>query len=127
MATSLVLANDQAAIDGIRAASAEQLIIAPGNGYTGGHSWLQSSQSDDPSSDYLYQLTDPLNNTAIDIHEYLDVDFSGGHSVCNQSAPENLAGLTSWLEEYGFKVCLTRYKENKIDFYTGYDHRIWWG
>ena len=111
MATSLVLANDQAAIDGIRAAGAEQLIIAPGNGYTGGHAWLDSSQGDDPSSDYLYKLVDPLNNTALDIHEYLDVDFSGGHSVCNQSGPANLAGLTGWLEEYGLKVCLLKQEE----------------
>jgi len=106
MATSLVLANDQAAIDGIRAAGAEQLIIAPGNGYTGGHAWLQG---DDPSSDYLYKLVDPLNNTALDIHEYLDVDFSGSHSVCNQSGPTNLAGLTGWLEQYGLKAMVTEF------------------
>jgi len=35
MPTSLVLTNDQAAIDGIRESGAKQLIIAPGNGYTG--------------------------------------------------------------------------------------------
>ena len=66
MPTSLVLQNDQAAINGIRASGAKQLIIAPGNGYTGGHSWTQASQGDAPSSDYLYMICDPLNNTAID-------------------------------------------------------------
>lgn len=71
MATSLVLANDQAAIDGIRSVGALQLIIAPGNGYTGGHSWLQASQGDEPSGDYLYKLVDPIHNTAIDIHEVI--------------------------------------------------------
>lgn len=40
MPTSLVLLNDQAAIDDIRKSGARQLILAPGNGYTGGHSWL---------------------------------------------------------------------------------------
>ena len=35
MPTSLILANDQAAINGIRAAGANQLILAPGNQYTG--------------------------------------------------------------------------------------------
>jgi endoglucanase len=104
MDTALVLADDQAAIDGIRASGAQQLIIAPGNGYTGGHAWNQSSQGDEPSSDYLYRLVDPLNNTAIDIHEYLDSDFSGSHSVCSQPAPENLAGLTEWLNTYQLKV-----------------------
>ena len=39
-------------------------ILAPGNGYTGGHSWTQTTGSgDDPSSDWLYKLVDPLNNT----------------------------------------------------------------
>ena len=106
MATSLVLANDQAAIDGIRASGAKQLIIAPGNGYTGGHSWLQASQGDEPSGDYLYKLKDPLNNTAIDIHEYLDVDFSGSHQNCSQPAAANLNGLTAWLKTHGLKVSI---------------------
>lgn len=109
MPTSLVLQNDQAAIDGIRAAGAKQLIIAPGNGYTGGHSFLQSTSGDAPSGDYLYQLVDPINNTGIDIHEYLDVDFSGTHSICNQSAPANLAGLTGWLKQHNLKAMITEF------------------
>lgn len=104
MNTSLLLKNDQAAINGIRASGAKQLIIAPGNGYTGGHSWLQDAEGDAPSSEYLHLIRDPINNTAIDIHEYLDFDFSGSHSVCNASGPANLAGLTSWLQEYQLKV-----------------------
>jgi len=109
MPTSLVLANDQAAVDGIRNSGAENLIIAPGNGYTGGHAWLQSSQGDDPSGDYMYMLTDPLNNTAFDIHEYLDSDFSGGHLECAQAAATNLDPLTAWLKQYGFKAMITEF------------------
>lgn len=108
MPTSLVLQNDQAAVNGIRSSGAAQLIIAPGNGYTGGHTWLQSSQGDEPSGDYLYKLVDPLKNTAMDIHEYLDYDFSGGHSICNQSFSANLEGLTSWLQQHSLKVCMIR-------------------
>lgn len=37
MSTALILQNDQAAIDGIRGENATQLILAPGNGYTGEH------------------------------------------------------------------------------------------
>ncbi|KAL9055087.1 MAG: hypothetical protein Q9162_003757 [Coniocarpon cinnabarinum] len=114
MDTSLVLADDQAAVDGIRAAGAKQLILAPGNGYTGGHSWLQSAgtnattgQANAPSADYLYQISDPLDNTAIDIHEYLDVDFSGSHQACTQPGPSNLAGLTSWLQQYNLKALIS--------------------
>jgi endoglucanase len=109
MPTSLVLADDQAAINGIRASGAKNLIIAPGNGYTGGHAWTTSSQGDDPSSEWMYKITDPLNNTAFDIHEYLDSDFSGGHLNCSSPAPTYLAPLTAWLKEYGFKAMITEF------------------
>jgi len=73
MDTQLIVDNNQAAIDGIRSTGAQQLIIAPGNGFTGGHSWTQTTgaNGDAPSSDFMAQISDPLNNTAIDIHEYL--------------------------------------------------------
>ena len=69
--TELILQNNQAAIDAIRATGAEQLILAPGNGFTGGHSWTQvtGTAGNAPSSDFMNMLVDPLNNTAIDIHE----------------------------------------------------------
>jgi len=103
MPTSLVLSNDQIAINSIRSAGAAQLILAPGNGYTGGHSWNQSAAGDAPNSEYLYKLFDPLFNTAIDIHEYLDEDFSGTHDECDQPGPANLAFVTGWLKKYGLK------------------------
>ncbi|KAL9617328.1 MAG: hypothetical protein Q9160_007857 [Pyrenula sp. 1 TL-2023] len=109
METSLVLADDQAAIDGIRKSGAKQLILAPGNGYTGGHSFTQASQGDEPSSDYLYKLVDPLNNTAIDIHEYLDVDFSGSHQACVNSFNTTMGPLTAWLKQYGLKAMVTEF------------------
>ncbi|TAQ84851.1 hypothetical protein B7494_g6824 [Chlorociboria aeruginascens] len=110
MDTNLILANDQAAINAIRAAGAKQLIIAPGNGYTGGHSWTQSYSGNSPaSSAVMYQITDPANNTAFDIHEYLDSDFSGTHSDCTELASTNLAPLTAWLQQYGFKAMITEF------------------
>ncbi|KAL0576560.1 hypothetical protein V5O48_005424 [Marasmius crinis-equi] len=106
MPTSLVLANNQAAIDGIRSTGAQQLILAPGNSWTGGHSW---TQGDDPSSALLFQLVDPLNNTGIDVHEYLDEDFSGSHAECTQPGPENLADITAWLQEHNLKAVLSEF------------------
>ncbi|PQE13858.1 endoglucanase 1 protein [Rutstroemia sp. NJR-2017a BBW] len=106
MPTSLVLANNQAAITAIRKTGAKNLILAPGNSWTGGHSWTQGS---DPSSALLQKLKDPIKNTAIDIHEYLDVDFSGGHSLCSSSAPDYLANLTSWLHTNNLKAMITEF------------------
>ena len=108
MNTSLVLENDQAAVNGIRASGAKNLILAPGDAWSGGHSWLDDYGAG-ATGDYLYKLADPLNNTAFDIHEYLDFDFSGSHSICNQSASANLAGVTSWLKKYGFKAMITEF------------------
>ena len=96
MPGSLVQANNQAAIDGIRATGAKQMIIAPGNSWTGGHSWTQGGK--DASSSFMHLLKDPLNNTAMDIHEYLDVDYSGGHTECTKDAPSNLKEVTAWLK-----------------------------
>ncbi|KAF3013692.1 hypothetical protein E8E14_001844 [Neopestalotiopsis sp. 37M] len=106
MASSLVLANNQAAIDGIRAANASNLIIMPGNSWTGGHAWTEGT---DPSSAVMNQFVDPLNNTAIDIHEYLDVDFSGSHLECVQDPATNLAALTAWLKENNLKAFITEF------------------
>ncbi|KAJ7929600.1 endoglucanase 1 [Mycena leptocephala] len=62
-----------------------------GNGFTGGHAWTQftGAAGDAPSSDFLNKLVDPVKNTAMDIHEYLDIDFSGGHAECTQ--PERMS------------------------------------
>ncbi|KAI0157911.1 glycoside hydrolase family 5 protein [Hypoxylon sp. FL1284] len=106
MATELVLKNNQAAIDAIRAADASNLIIMPGNSWTGGHAWAEGS---DPSSAVMHKFTDPLNNTAMDIHEYLDSDFSGSHSECVSDPATNLADLTSWLKEHNLKAFITEF------------------
>lgn len=137
MPTSLVLQNDQAAINGIRASGAKQLILAPGNGYTGGHAWNQSSQKDEPSAEYMNKLVDPVKNTAIDIHEYLDYDFSGTHLICNQSFPTNLAFLTSWLKENNLKALVSEFGGDNntgcydlltqaIDYMAANDEYIGW-
>lgn len=99
MQTSLVIKNNQAAIDAIRKAGANQLILAPGNSWTGGHAWTEGS---DPNTK-LTALKDPANNTAFDVHEYLDSDYSGSHGECTQPATK-LDGVTNWLKQNNFKV-----------------------
>ncbi|CAE6470491.1 unnamed protein product [Rhizoctonia solani] len=134
MPTSLVLNNNQAAINGIRAAGAKQLILAPGNDWTGGHSWTGYANA---SSEYMYKLIDPLKNLAIEVHEYLDVDYSGSHAECTQPGPSNLAALTAWLKKYGLKAivgetgggqnanCYAQLKE-MFDYLAANDEYIGW-
>jgi len=107
MPSSLNFANLQAAIDKIRQSGAKNLIIAPGNSWAGGHAWTQGGS--EANSNWIHKLVDPLNNTAIDIHEYLDQDFSGGHTACTQDAAKNLAGVTAWLKEHRLKAFITEF------------------
>ncbi|CAE6420876.1 unnamed protein product [Rhizoctonia solani] len=104
MPTSLVFANNQAAINGIRATGAKQLILAPGNDWTGGHSWTGHVNA---SSEYMYKLNDPAKNLAIEVHEYLDSDYSGTHAECTQPGPSNLAAFTAWLKKHSLRAILT--------------------
>jgi endoglucanase len=117
MKTSLVIQNNQAAIDAIRKAGANQLILAPGNSWTGGHSWTEGS---DPSTQ-LTKLKDPQNNTGFDIHEYLDSDFSGGHAACAQSASK-LDGVTNWLKQNKYKAMITEFGGSNT---TQVSHVVW--
>ncbi|KAF5324355.1 hypothetical protein D9619_011336 [Psilocybe cf. subviscida] len=110
MPSDLLLRNNQAAINAIRLAGARQLIVAPGNSWTGGHSWTQPSGNNDAaSSEFMNKLVDPLHNTAIDIHEYLDVDYSGGHDECTQPGPSNLAAVTAWLKQNKLKGIVSEF------------------
>jgi aryl-phospho-beta-D-glucosidase BglC (GH1 family) len=107
MPSALLVQNLQAAVDGIRRAGARNLIIAPGNSWTGGHSWTQGGS--EASANWLYKLVDPARNLAIDIHEYLDVDFSGGHTACTQDPATNLANVTAWLRQHNLKAMITEF------------------
>ncbi|KAJ7776089.1 endoglucanase 1 [Mycena olivaceomarginata] len=112
MPTDLLLKNNQAAINGIRSAGAHQLILAPGNGFTGGHSWTQvTGAGDAPSSDFLNKLFDPIRNTAIDVHEFSVARhrFLGGHAECTQPGPSNLANVTTWLRQNHLKAVLSEF------------------
>ncbi|KAG8785646.1 hypothetical protein FRC12_017321 [Ceratobasidium sp. 428] len=135
MPTALVLKNNQAAVDGIRSTGAKQLILAPGNAWTGGHSWTEGGA--EASSNYLQKLVDPAKNTAIEVHEYIDQDFSGGHAECTQPGPSNLAALTAWLKANNLKgfvgelgsgandACYNMLKE-LLDYLSANDVYIGW-
>ncbi|KAF2261304.1 glycoside hydrolase, partial [Lojkania enalia] len=111
MPTSLVLTNDQAMIDAIRQAGAQQLILVPGNGFTGGHRWLNTTCDLDcaPNSDVLTAIKDPQNNFAFDMHLYFDNDTSGTHEECTLAAPANLVPVTEWLQENNYTAFLSEF------------------
>ncbi len=88
------------AIAAIRATGAANLILVPGNGYTGAHSWLQNWYGT-PNGTVMLSITDPGNNFAFDVHQYLDGNFSGSSETCTSQTvgAEKLVDFTRWLRQ----------------------------
>ncbi|KAJ8455164.1 hypothetical protein ONZ45_g10336 [Pleurotus djamor] len=94
-------ALNQAAVNAIRAAGATtQLILVEGTAWTGAWTWSSSG-----NADAFVALTDPNNNIAIEMHQYLDSDGSGTSPTCVSSTigVERLQAATAWLQQHGFK------------------------
>lgn len=100
MEQSLVFDLNQACIDGIRAAGAQQLILVEGNAWSGAHSWISSGNAAS-----LINLNDPSNNMAYEMHQYLDSDSSGTVASCTSATilRERLQAATQWLQQNGKK------------------------
>ncbi|GBQ45385.1 glycoside hydrolase family 5 protein [Komagataeibacter sucrofermentans] len=83
----------QAAIDAIRKAGGHNLILVPGIGWDGAHSFTKLNAS------ALSQLHDPDNKLLYEVHEYFDTDASGTKPGCiaPDRAVDRLRGFTDWL------------------------------
>ncbi len=131
-----------AAISAVRATGANQLILVPGMAWTGAHSWGQNWYGT-PNSQVMLTITDPGNNYAFEVHQYLDADFSGTAAACKSGTAgvEAVQGFTSWLKannkrgflgEFGSgdsSTCqaavngLLQHLEANADVWLGY---TWW-
>lgn len=97
----------QGAINAIRAAGAENLILVPGNAWTGAHSWLQNWYGT-PNSQVMVNITDPVDNFAFDLHQYLDSDSSGTSAtiVSQGIGVQRLVAATNWMRQNNRKAFL---------------------
>lgn len=91
----------------IRGTGAGNLILVPGNAWSGAHSW-NANWYGTPNGVVMKGLYDPSDNLAIEVHQYLDVDSSGTSPVC--SSPDigkrRLESFTAWLRENNRKAFL---------------------
>jgi endoglucanase len=87
-----------AAIAAIRDTGAANLILVPGNAWTGAHSWTQNWYGT-PNATAMLGITDPGQNFAFDVHQYLDSNSSGSSDqvVSETIGQERLVGFTNWL------------------------------
>jgi endoglucanase len=97
---SVVYQCMQAAVNAIRANGATQLILVEGTSWTGAWTWTSSGNAAAFAS-----LTDPMNNVAIQMHQYLDSDGSGTSDQCVSSTigAERLQDATAWLKAHNLK------------------------
>ncbi|KAJ7274333.1 endoglucanase [Mycena haematopus] len=98
---STAFALNQAAVNGIRASGATtQLILVEGTSWTGAWTWVSSG-----NSAVFGAITDPNNNIAIEMHQYLDSDGSGTSATCVSSTigAERIADATAWLQANNLK------------------------
>jgi endoglucanase len=99
MPTEQLVTSENAAIAGIRAAGATNLILVPGNGWTGAWTW-QNNYYGTPNALAMLNIVDSGNNFAFDVHQYLDSDGSGSHTniVSATIGLERLTNFTTWLK-----------------------------
>lgn len=93
-----------AAIAAIRATGATNPVVVPGNGWTGAHSWAQSSYGT-PNSVAMLNVKDPANNVIFEAHQYLDATSGGANGQCMSTTigKERLEPFVTWLRAHGYK------------------------
>jgi endoglucanase len=86
------------AIAAIRAAGATNLILVPGNQWTGAWAWSLDFYGT-PNAVALLNVVDPVNHHAFEVHQYLDSDSSGGSAgIVNANiGVQRMTGFTQWL------------------------------
>ncbi len=98
MPTEQWVSAANSAIGAIRSAGANNLIVVPGNAWTGAWTW-HNNWYGTPNATAMLNITDPINNYAYDAHQYLDSDGSGTSQtiVSATVGSQRLAGFTQWL------------------------------
>jgi len=109
----------QSSIDAIRATGARNLILVPGTAYTGAHSWASTSYGT-PNATALAKISDPASNLAVEVHQYLDKDFSGtsGDCISPTVGVDKLRGFTEWLRQQGKRGFLGEFAAGTSDTCT---------
>jgi endoglucanase len=111
-----------AAIAAIRSAGASNLMLVPGNGWTGAWTWSDNSYGT-PNATAMLSIVDPGHNFAFEVHQYLDANGSGSSSQIYNNDPmigaERLTDFTQWLEAHNLKGFLGEFAVANSTIGTG--------
>jgi endoglucanase len=102
MPTEQWLSGANAAIAAIRAAGATNLVLVPGNAWTGASTW-NANWYGTANATVMLGVVDSGNNYAYEVHQYLDSDSSGTSPACVSTSigVERLTAFTAWLNTNG--------------------------
>lgn len=102
MPTEQWLSAANAAIAAIRAAGANNLVLVPGNAWTGASTW-NANWYGTANAVAMLNVVDSGNNYAYEVHQYLDSDSSGTSPTCVSASigVERLTAFTAWLNTNG--------------------------
>ncbi|MGC4069228.1 MAG: glycoside hydrolase family 5 protein [Polyangiaceae bacterium] len=97
------LTSANAAIAAIRSTGARNLILVPGNAWTGAHSWSANYYGSSNATTML-DVADQANHFAFEFHQYLDDDSSGRSATCVSPSIgiERVTQATEWLKAHHF-------------------------
>ncbi|WP_293776190.1 glycoside hydrolase family 5 protein [uncultured Oxalicibacterium sp.] len=97
----------QRTVNELRAAGAQNIILAAGGRWSGAHEWTKD-QGGTSNGKAFANFSDPLGRTWLEVHQYADEGFAGTKTDCVQ--PDRLqrifANVTAWAAENRQKLFL---------------------
>jgi endoglucanase len=93
-----------AAIAAIRKTGATNVVVVPGNGWTGAHSWASSAYGT-PNTIAMLKISDPADNVVFEAHQYMDATSGGSNGQCVSTTvgTERLEPFVTWLRDNKLK------------------------
>lgn len=100
MPTAQWLGSANAALAAIRRAGAKNLVLVPGNNWTGAHSWVGGDAG--ANGAVMLGVKDPARHFIYEVHQYLDPDSSGTKPaiVSPTIGAERLQKFTEWCRQH---------------------------
>jgi endoglucanase len=89
--TSVWWAVAQSLVNDLRSQHITNKLMVPGASWTGAWSWISSG-----NAGFAEKFTDPSNNFAFEVHQYLDKDASGTNAACVSGAANRVDAVISW-------------------------------
>lgn len=83
----------QQVVDDLRGQRFTNKLLVPGVSWTGAHSWIKSGNAAQAE-----RFTDPGQNFAFEVHQYLDKDSSGTNAACTPGSARRVDAVIAWAE-----------------------------